>query len=1306
MSKDESLPLIQTKNTLSSTKKLPEIQHDSTITNESTMNFARLKMTMLVSKMRKSNSTQEILFTSKSNFPNSPTTSFLFNGKYTIEKNEEIEKDKNNYFIEESLYKLNYLNKFRKIKTNLYKKKFYNNIKIKKIEELEDKLENIKDNKENENNENQENNEDKNENNEEENEENNKKIDFKQNIWDSEINLKNAENFDIGGENDSESGEENISETNNCNNHENNDLDNNKGNFGIKNNHRKSLYLTDINSNSINETNISTIIQNNSNINKNKYNFKNIKLSKDKNPFNFTKYSSLDNISRFHKLYRNFKNLCRKHYINEKSPSFAFIKSCEKEKIICNPLGLFKRKGDENILEMNNQHSGDRYINCLSSGLRYAKHLNTLEMSNNHLTNFGVEKLFSNIKQNDNFVKNLFKLNLSNNNIGERGVENLINFIEDKSCQLENINIEGNNLGDNNINRLCLSIGLNIWSRINYFNAGKNKITKNSEKGLLCLTEKCTELVVLILRNNQINNNLGAKLMINLKNLYSLKVLDLSWNLIGDHLIYPLLFEEAVNCNPSPTNLYNNFELDKIKKYMKMNFSKNPLLPKIDKASQGKSSKSKEKNISNEIIPEIKSVKVPKRNPSNFAIEFSNYIKNYLCPLVHLNISHNNLSYEDCKLISEESKNNRSILGFHVDGNEMRINPLGFIHPIKKEDKMHNFYSKSQISYDMENFKGIPKILTSPLNKMRGGNNCWICQCWREVEFILDLKIKDIKPKYLLVKIHLDFENFEPCDMIYKKKCFRLIRMCPPGIVKFFYTLDGNPVKNCYKEYNYKIKEFENPIKYTFDENYIEQYNSTKAMISNTMNQNDNINITNYENYVYFQEDIRDNEDKLISKTIVVKNYGIRNILPNNNVITPDYQSTLKYSVPRPENTLSRTQIPWKFEDSIWFNCNYNYEGETDEIIEKIFEFDFNRGNYDLTFIKQSELISTMELLKKNYRNIINCYITLSSYSGSNLWQITSNIIIDWLKDKCDFFDERYHSQNMIKVIDEIYFIRKDKEDRTKYKTFPSNKYNLIRHTFLSLLIDLSIDKYINVIGMTNSPFDSLKYAMDNNFLKGIQGYDHHLWRKEKYYNEEIDNYIKAFLPLLDGLYHTFSKKEKEKENKKENEGKGVEEKKEIKNKKENDKGYEEKMNQKDFNNFTLTFVDHIDYQITETPYIFHISKKLQIDEITNEDFLYLNLIEFCEALFRVIDIISPPPPEDNYEDWPIEKRKEQLLIEKIENIMPQLYKKIDHPKFNNMRDKFISPLKDQITSLYVIDIKSNSFYNGYENYYKKENHI
>ena len=47
--------------------------------------------------------------------------------------------------------------------------------------------------------------------------------------------------------------------------------------------------------------------------------------------------------------------------------------------------------------------------------------------------------------------------------------------------------------------------------------------------------------------------------------------------------------------------------------------------------------------------------------------------------LIHLDISHNNLSYEDCKLISEKSKNNHVILGMHVDGNCMEINCLGFV---------------------------------------------------------------------------------------------------------------------------------------------------------------------------------------------------------------------------------------------------------------------------------------------------------------------------------------------------------------------------------------------------------------------------------------------------------------------------------------------------------------------------------------------------------------------------------------------------------------------------------------------------
>ena len=83
-------------------------------------------------------------------------------------------------------------------------------------------------------------------------------------------------------------------------------------------------------------------------------------------------------------------------------------------------------------------------------------------------------------------------------------------------------------------------------------------------------------------------------------------------------------------------------------------------------------------------------------------------------------------------------------------------------------------------------------------------------------------------------------------------------------------------------------------------------------------------------------------------------------------------------------------------------------------------------------------------------------FITLSSYSGNNIWQITSNILIDWLKEKCNFFDDKYTDKHMIKIIEDIffYFNKKEKEDRIKYKTFPTNKYNLIRHTFISFIIN------------------------------------------------------------------------------------------------------------------------------------------------------------------------------------------------------------------------------------------------------------
>ena len=292
MKRDESLPLILTKKTLSSNKKFNEAQNESLYTNESSFYLANLKRTMKLTKMRKSNSTQDLFLTQKSSIPNSQSTSFLFNGINPLERNTDYEKNKYNFLYEGSIYKLNYLDKFKKIKTELYKDKFYKGINfntIKKEEENNVFDEGKKDNNMNDND-----------------EENNKlKIDFNLNIWGNEINLKNHENYDLGGD-DNDNEKDEITESNDIP-EINNDSDINKESSEV-NSQRMSLYLTEMKNynNNSNETPFIFQSTKNKSINKN-YIIKIDTKSRHKNPFNFTRYASIDNIYRFHKLYRDLK---------------------------------------------------------------------------------------------------------------------------------------------------------------------------------------------------------------------------------------------------------------------------------------------------------------------------------------------------------------------------------------------------------------------------------------------------------------------------------------------------------------------------------------------------------------------------------------------------------------------------------------------------------------------------------------------------------------------------------------------------------------------------------------------------------------------------------------------------------------------------------------------------------------------------------------------------------------------------------------------------------------------------------------
>ena len=207
---------------------------------------------------------------------------------------------------------------------------------------------------------------------------------------------------------------------------------------------------------------------------------------------------------------------------------------------------------------------------------------------------------------------------------------------------------------------------------------------------------------------------------------------------------------------------------------------------------------------------------------------------------------------------------------------------------------------------------------------------------------------------------------------------------------------------------------------------------------------------------------------------------------------------------------------------------------------------------------------------------------------------------------------------------------------------------------------------------------EAVQKAFEEHFDEAIKGFDYHKWRQERYYNEKVDNFLKTYLPILDALYLSWTKQ----------------------------KGPTKKdiwMVLEEFNNLIQNMVDINEYPIRENPYIFNMSINLQVNEIYTDKHLIMFLPQFLEALCRAIDKYSPYPPTENKEDWPMERRKKQPLIDKLENIFPVIMKLITHPDYKILKDKFPIPTKDISTGLYVPNYQ-NQFYKGYQIKTKNEN--
>lgn len=449
----------------------------------------------------------------------------------------------------------------------------------------------------------------------------------------------------------------------------------------------------------------------------------------------------------------------------------------------------------------------------------YAENIKKLDLSANRLSFYGVNPLFKSINENKKLQKGIKILDLSYNKIGDHGVEKIINYINEDDCHLEELSVEGNSLGDKNINSLCEAINESLSNNISVINISKNLISDESCVAIANSVQNCHNLKILMLSWNHIKN-FGASLIINkLRKNSEMKILDLSWNSIGNSLNLEPTVQDVVKGQKPERNFFN-FEILDFRATSTLKFR--PELASIKKDQKKDTKKDKPK-----------APKAPDANPfanivsirsiSAFAKELGEFFHEQITELIHLDFSHNNISCEDAEYLSNECKFNHKILGMHVDGNEMEIDELGFIHPLKKLLKDENYYANSQIYYNInpEN-NGFLRTTNDKIRRIRAKNNCWICEGWREIPFIYrpEKHMKNNLDKYL-IKLHLNFENWKPYDTILKDGIFKTIRMCPPGEIYYFFTVDKKPVES----YGVHMHELREPITYEFDKEFIKEYN-------------------------------------------------------------------------------------------------------------------------------------------------------------------------------------------------------------------------------------------------------------------------------------------------------------------------------------------------------------------------------------------------------------------------------------------------------------------------------------------------
>jgi NLR family CARD domain-containing protein 3 len=440
--------------------------------------------------------------------------------------------------------------------------------------------------------------------------------------------------------------------------------------------------------------------------------------------------------------------------------------------------------------------------------------------------------------------------------------------------------------------------------------------------------------------------------------------------------------------------------------------------------------------------------------------------------IVHIDLSYIGLNHEDCDLLNEGLKKNRTILGIHMLGNSRGLDSKGFCtSEVVPPSASHIF---QRVGQSLK--AGEIEAKDLDLNKW---TNWWVWEGWAPMTFRFSKNRSNLPHSKFKqdedVLIHLSIDRFEPDLMHLNPEStheYILTRMVPPKTIQYYFSIEGIP-------------------------RYLVDIESKSASVSK------------YPDLKHIQA----------KGGTIPWRLNISPSWPQNTMqIDLDYLEEIGCR-PRPEIyvpkeiDLPHTKPKWKQETSVF----KKYRVDNTKIFEQCFEFDWEWGRIPNMIKNTEEQQKVKKFLKQHYRLMREWY---RYYAGNNPWGILPCIGQNAFNELISTTGIVDHNKMKLSDIDFEFIVTKSGYQKTEMNP----ERWLVRYQFMEIFVRIALHKY-HKSKIVDSQYEAVEKLMNEHLIPVFSKFDCHKWRLENLWNVEWDEVFVKNSAILKKLFESYSGK-------------------------------------------------------------------------------------------------------------------------------------------------------------------------------------